>query len=162
MRKIRPKTQPNRQLSNKHRPATKILTTKYPADPSNHINHEKLTTREKSGLVTIGRALVGSVWFHVPGLGHVGKVDGKHLVTEKPHQFGILHRKGHFHPAIEVARHHVRAAEIHFLLPGIAEIENAAVLKESTDIKVRQTSFTIRQDAAFALTVGKNRFPLKL
>ena len=53
---------PTGQLTNKHRLATKILTTNYPADPSNHINHEKLTTREKSGLTLLfGRSRCGRV-----------------------------------------------------------------------------------------------------
>ena len=67
----------------------------------------------------------------MPGFDNVGKVDGEHLVMEKPDQLGILHREGDFYPAVKIAGHHVGAAEVDLFLSGIAEIENAAVLKEA-------------------------------
>ena len=93
---------------------------------------EPLLAVHAAGVVVVGRPNIRSVRFHVPGIDNIGKIDGKHLVVEKPHQLGIMNREGHFYPAIEIARHHVRTSKINLLFPSITEIVNAAMLKESS------------------------------
>ena len=81
-------------------------------------------------LIAIGGPIIGSVGHHMSGFDHVGEINSKHLVVDKVDQRGVFHRKDHLYPAIKVARHHVRAAEVNLFVAGIAKIENATMLQE--------------------------------
>jgi hypothetical protein len=58
--------------------------------------YEQFLTIQTAGLVVIARPIIPSVRLHVPGLDHVGEVDGKHLVMEKSLELRITHGEGHF------------------------------------------------------------------
>src|SRR6266576_2348313 len=76
---------------------------------------------------------IGAVASHLIGIHGIGQVRFENIVADPAHQLRLRHGYDHFDTAIQIARHQVSAADVHFLLTAVAEIVDPAVLQKPAD-----------------------------
>jgi hypothetical protein len=69
----------------------------------------------------------------LPTFRGVRKRDAEHTVTNSGSKIGIFDRKKDFYPSIQVALHHVCAAEEELFRPAVRKIEQPRVLEKAAD-----------------------------
>src|SRR4051794_37409189 len=73
------------------------------------------------------------VGLKLPRLYVVLQAQFKHVVSQHATQGRVVYWNDHLDPAIEVSRHPIGASDIDLLLSTVAEVEDTAVLQESSD-----------------------------
>src|SRR5258708_14544974 len=76
---------------------------------------------------------VGAVASHLIGVHSIRQVRFKNIIAYPAHQLRLRYGYDNFDTAIQIARHQIRAADVHFLLTTVAEIVDTAVLQKPAD-----------------------------